>query len=321
MLLRVATGKVASGRENEFVAICRAQVAADGRAPGLVAFIPGYRRSDGLEQFVLVSTWQTDEDALRVAGPAERSRATTVLGDVATIERIDHYDLIEPAFAGLVDAPGGVVRVTSAFLKTGMRDDFLGWLYEQSRTSPTRELVLGWALGERVVDGRHQVISVSVFPSPLVIEALIEPGREQAPLVTGADGFVDDVKVETYRTIGLDLPAEMADISARRILAARFATHAQCETASTALAARIASAAEVPIAMAPLGAPGSDIPSWILVARVSAADYPSAERLIADSAGDVVFTGRDVEESEPDAGAQPQKRVEPTTDWSATSPD
>jgi hypothetical protein len=275
MLLRVIRGRVATGRESEFLDICRRQVAERGRAPGLVAFFPGYRRVGGTEQFLLAATWQSDDDAVRSAGPAQNPSVVSVLGEVATVDSFEQFEVVGPTFSGLVDAPGGVVRLTSAFIKPGRRDDLYAWLAGRNRTatSQAQRLLLGWAIGERSLGERRQVISVSVWPSPLVIEALSEPGREGTSLFSAADEFVEETAAEQYQAISLELPHELADIGARRILAARFATREPADQASLALVNSIRSAAEVPISIAPLGAPGTarDVQSWILVARVSAA--------------------------------------------------
>ena len=70
--------------EAEFVAACRRQVAEGARSEGLLAFMAGYRRVDQADRFVLISTWQSAEDAARVTGADDaHPRSETILADVA----------------------------------------------------------------------------------------------------------------------------------------------------------------------------------------------------------------------------------------------
>jgi hypothetical protein len=298
MILRVIRGRVAAGRETDFVETCRQTVADRARAPGLVSFLPGYRRVDGTDRFILVAMWETAEHAARSAGTPENPTVASVLSGVAEVDSLDVYDGLEPIFRGLVDAPGGVIRVTTAAVNPGRRDDVLAWLGGGSRASSQR-LVLGWAIGERTVDGREQMIGVSAWPSPLVIEALSDPGRPGGLLFSGTEDYLSNVVVEQYQAIALDLPAELADLGARRVLGARFGTREPADSAAQALVQALPSASEAPVSVAPLGAPGtaSDVRSWILVVRVSTSDYPRAERLIADHGGEVIVTTRETESS------------------------
>jgi hypothetical protein len=327
MLLRVVGGTVAVGREAEFVDVCRGQVAAGARAPGLVGFFVGYRRSAGTERFILASTWRSEGDARRTTGTSRSFSASTVLAKIAHIDRIEQYELVEPAYGGIVDAPGGVVRVTSALIKPGRRDDLYGWLASQARASHAPSLLLGWAIGERDEGERRRVISLSVWPSPLVIEALTEPGREGLPLFAAVDEFVTDATTEQYQAVGLDLPRDVADPGSRRILAARFGERDAADRASLALSAAIASAREAAHSIAALGSPGTsrETRSWILVARVSSVDYAAAERLITDHGGEVVLTGpeadTDERERQPYADMDDRRRTPPGAGWSAAPAD
>ena len=72
MILRVTRGTVVAGREAEFAAICRQQVSDLGHAPGLAAFLPGYRRLGGAEQYILAATWDSEEAALARRGRREQ---------------------------------------------------------------------------------------------------------------------------------------------------------------------------------------------------------------------------------------------------------
>jgi heme-degrading monooxygenase HmoA len=325
MLLRVVRGSVAPGREADFVAICRREVVAGARAPGLVGLFPGYRRVGGTDRFVLASTWESEDDARRTAGTARSTRASTTLADVATIDSVDEFEVGGPAFAGIVDAPGGIVRVTSAFIRPGRRGDLYAWLAAQGRATQSQRLLLGWAIGERDVDDRRQVVSVSVWPSPLVIEALADPGRTGTTLFASLDEFVTEAVVEQYQAIALDLPSEVADVTARRMVAARFAARHAADEASRRLTAAIASSAEMPHSVAPLGVPGasSDVPSWIMVARVSAGDYAAAERLISDSDGEIILTSREPGDDQwlGQPGAPVERGASSGRHWSASPAD
>ena len=68
MILRVTRGAVVTGREADFAAICRQQVSDLGHASGLAAFLSGYRRIEGADQYILAATWDFEEAALGAAG-------------------------------------------------------------------------------------------------------------------------------------------------------------------------------------------------------------------------------------------------------------
>jgi hypothetical protein len=262
-------------------------------------------RVSGEDQFLFATVWESAEAAERSAGRPAQLTASAVLAEVAQVDSVLVYDALEPVFRGIVDAPGGVVRLTTAQLVPGMRPALVAWLADQARSRQPQRLVLGWATGERQVDGRHEMVGVSAWPSQLVVEALSEPGAAEGLLYADAGQFVTDVVVESYRAIGLDLPSELSDIGARRVLAARFDEREPADVSAVALAAAIPSAKEMPLSVAPLGAPGtaSDVKSWILVVRVSVADYPRAERLIADHGGEVILAAREASSADEEPAA------------------
>jgi len=318
MLLRVIRGTVSAGRENDLVAVCRQQVADLGRAPGLTAFISGYRRIDGVDRFILASTWASDEQANHAAGSVESPYAAERLAGIATIETVDAYQVIEPAFSGIVDAPGGVVRFTSGRVANANRAGLLSWLHnpKHDRSKDIQQLLLGWAVGERPTpDGRAvEVVAVSAWPSPLVIEAIADPGRAGSPLYAAVDEFASDFHVETYRAIGLELPDEMADIGTRRVIAARFRGREAADAAAKTLSATLARPREAQISVAPLGAPGqaANDGSYVLVARVAINEYSRAERLISDNGGEVILAQRETIVGREGGGAETIAAAPPT---------
>jgi hypothetical protein len=299
MLLRVIRGTVSAGRESDFVAVCRQQVADFGRAAGLVAFISGYRRVDGVDEFVLGSTWESDELAASVAGAADNPVAAGRLSGIATIGRLDVYDVVEPAFRGIVDAPGGVVRFTSGKVANEDHARMISWLRNPrgDRAKDIQHLMLGWAVGERPTDDGTgvEVVALSAWPSPLVIEAIADPNRSQAPLYAEIDDFAADFHVDVYRAIGLELPDAMADIGSRRVIAARFSERQAADEAALALTGAVARPHDAHISVAPLGAPGQAASdgSYVLVARVAINEFGRAERLIADQGGEVILSQRE----------------------------
>ena len=289
-------GTVAAGRDGEFVEICRRQVAGYGRASGLNAFIAGYRRVDGHDNFVLVSTWDSQSDAVRVAGDESNPTAANVLAGNATVEGVDVYDVIEPVFTGIVDAPGGVVRLSHARVAASDHARMLAFLRSppRDRSVHMQRLMLGWAIGQRRVDGTDafDIVAVTAWPSALVIEAVAESNRLSDPIYPDVDLFATDFRTEQFRAIGLELPDEMADIGSRRVIAARFDAAERAALAAQALRSAVAAPDAANISVAPLGAPGtaSDVGSFILVARVAINEYSRAERLIGDHGGDVILS-------------------------------
>ena len=302
-LIRVVRGRVLQDKEADFVERCRAQVADGGRAPGLLAFMAGYRRVEGRDQFVLVSTWSSAEDAARTAEEGGKPRAAAVLSGLAEIDSVDRYDLLQPTVEGILDAPGAVLRVTTATIVPGRRDDMFRWLAERRRKLGAEQFILLWAIGERSVGGKQQVVAVSAWASPLVIEAITDPGRAGKSLFAAADEFVSDTLVEQYNAIELRLPEQLADLGSRRLIAARFASIELAGSARRALSSRVESASETPISLAPLGSPGrAPDQEHLLVARVSVADYVPAERIIVDHAGEILLASTErAQIEEPDS--------------------
>jgi heme-degrading monooxygenase HmoA len=299
MLLRIIRGNVVAGREADFIAICREQVAGGARSPGLAAFFCGYQRNDGVDRFVIASVWETEEDAVHAGGERDNPRIVKVARGVATISSADYYSAFEPIFRGIVDAPGGVIRLTSARVSREQRQQMLDWLRSQprQRMANTQRLLLGWSLAERELpDGDGvEVVAISAWPSSLVIEAASDPGRSGAPLYADLDTFAADSTVEQFRAIALELPESLSDVTSRRLIAARFEAREQAEGAARALSHLLAGPRGAHINVAPLGAPGtaSDDLSYVLVARVALDEYARAERMMSDEGGEVILNQRE----------------------------
>jgi len=312
MLLRVIRGTVGVGRESDFIAICRQQVSDFGRAPGLAAFISGYRRVDGVDEFILAATWDSNEQAELAAGPEDKPKVVERLSGVATIRTFDVYTVLEPSFRGIVDAPGGVVRFTSGKVPNAARARMLAWLRtpRRDRAADIQHLMLGWAVGERPTpDGESvEVVAASAWPSQLVIEAIADEGRAEAPNYSEVDEFAADFHVDVYRAIGLDLPDAMSDIGSRRIIAARFASRDAADAGAAGLGTVVAQPKDAQISVAPLGAPGmaSNDGTYVLVARVAINEFARAERLIADRGGEVILAQRETILQPEGGGSEPQ---------------
>jgi hypothetical protein len=264
MLLRLIRGNVIVGREADFVAVCRQQSIDRARAPGLIAFLPGYRRVDGHEQFVMAAVWDTEADAIQAGGDVDRPAVVDIFDGIAAVETFDVYSVVEPAFRGIVDSPGGVIRVTTTRVSRDTADAMFRWLAAQprGRVSTAQRLLLGWVLGTRVVPDTEEteVVAVSAWPSPLVIEAIADPDRAGAPLYADIDQFGADVSVEQYRAVALELPETLSDVGSRRVIAARFDARAAADAAAAALTASIASPHDAQISVAGGGAAGAAPP-------------------------------------------------------------
>jgi hypothetical protein len=293
MLLRVIRGRVLPGRSHDFVEVCRQQVAEGARSVGLLTFMGGYRRVGGVDEFVLASSWESEEAATSVTGDDTNLRAALNLRDVATIESVERSELHAPIFRGILDAPGAVIRVIEAKLRPGMHDALFSWLDQKEREIRATRLVLGWIIGDRVVDGEQRIVSIAAWPSPLMIEALTETGREGQPIFAALDEFVSDVSIAQYQSIEVELPSRLADVGSRRILAARFDSESAANDARETLTEAAATANEAGVSVARLAsdrASGDDsLDSHVLVARVSLAEYPLAERMIGDAGGQIIL--------------------------------
>jgi len=299
MLLRIFKGTVLSGRETDFVALCRQQVADRGRSAGLVTFMPGYRRVGGADRFILAASWESEAAAIEGGGEHDRPIVADVVAGIGVVESVQLYDVIPPIFRGIVDAPGGVVRAVYTRVPRDARDRLVAWIGQprRRRQVEAQRLLLGWAMGEREVPGTGEVdlVAVSAWPSPLVVESVADPGRDGQSIFEAVDEFAPETRAEQYRAIGLELPDELADLGSRRLLAARFATREQADGAASSLGAMLAASDHPDVSVAPLGAPGmaSDRSAFVVVARVSLAELGRAERLIADQGGDVILSQRE----------------------------
>ena len=293
VILRVIRGHVLGDRESEFVAICRRQAAGSGRAPGLVGFLPGYRRVEGADRFLLASTWRSEEDMRRTAGETAHPNAVDNLRGVAEIDTVDVYELREPVYEGLLDTPGAVLRVTLATVREGRLEQMLREGAVRLRQLVDENLLLAWMVGVREVGSRLELVAISAWPSPLVIEALNEPGQLMA-MFAASNNLVTDVQIEHFQAIELQLPDEMSDISTRRVVAARFGSLGEAHAARDALLAIITPAAdpgEAPVIVAPLGTASrtAEASDQLLVARVEVVEYGRVERLIADHGGQLLL--------------------------------
>jgi hypothetical protein len=290
-LLRIVRGRVLQGKEADFIERCRARVAVRARTPGLLSFMAGYRRVEGSDRFVLISSWASAGDAGRAAGPASRPLAVETFADVAEVGSVDEYDLLQPSAEGILDAPGAVLRLTSANIRPNRHDDLFRWLNERGRALRAEQLMLAWAMGERTASDQEQVVAATAWASPLVIEALAEPGRAGKSLFAAVDEFVTDTEVEHFHAIELRLPEGLIDLSSRRLIAARFNTRESAGGAQQALATSLQSTSETPISLAPLGSPGNaPDQAHLLVARVRMAEYAPAERIIVEHEGEILLT-------------------------------
>ena len=208
-----------------------------------------------------------------------------MLADVATIEPVELYRLVPPFFRGLLDQPGAVIRLSSAVLKPGMRDALYKWLDQKEREIRATRLLLGWAMGERVVGDQLHLMAISAWPSPLLIEALAEPGRQGMPLFAEVEQFISDAVVTQYQAIELQLPARLSDVASRRVVAARFDSEEAAGRAREAISVACVSANEAGISVAklasdtfrPRGAPARQKSmSWSPVSASPIIRMPSA---------------------------------------------
>ena len=283
-------GRIHEGKHNAFTALCRAQTVAGARSPGLMSFMGGYRRIGRGDDYVLASTWESASAAAPVVTTEDgRPKVETNLREAATVDSIEQYELHPPVFRGILDAPGAVLRVVRATIKDGRRDDLYGWVETNERQLRTTRLLLGWAMADRLVDGRHEVIAISAWPSPLMIEAVADPGRTRTALFAAVEEFVTDIHVEQYQSLEVDLPQRFSDVASRRVLVARFLSEAAAHDARDALAEIAMSAQDAGISVARLAsAAPEDMDSHVVVARVSHADWNVAERLIVDGNGQII---------------------------------
>ena len=229
----------------------------------------------------------------RTAGETAHPNAVDNLRGVAEIDAVDVYELREPFFEGLLDTPGAVLRVTLATVREGRLEQMLREGVTRLRQLVDENLLLAWMVGIRDVGGRIELVAISAWPNPLVIEALNEPGQLMATFAA-SNNLVTDVQIEHFQAIELQLPDEMSDISTRRVVAARFGSVDEAHAARDALLAIMTpepDAGEMPVIVAPLGTPGrtADAGDQLLVARVGLLQYGRVERLIADHGGQLLL--------------------------------
>lgn len=289
MLLRLFRGHVTGGRENDFIALLRDGIEREAPAPGLLGFMAGYRRVDGVERFLLASAWRSYEDLQRSVGddPLERPATIGKLAGVAEVDGIDHFDLIQPRLIGMLDAPGAVIRSTRCFIKPGQLEPLKQWLARKGREIDQGHAMLGSMLGWRRQGDRDEGVGVSAWPSPLQYEAIADAGMADSMLFREMADFVTDFEVDVYQAIELRLSPRLQALGGRRLIVARFDSADGAAQARLGLIGR-AAVADTDVSVARM-AGGDDGHSQIFVARVQLAEHPLAERLIADHGGQIVY--------------------------------
>ena len=288
MPLRLLRGRVLAGHEEEFDARLRDGVESIAPAAGLQSFMAGYRRLEGQEKFVLASAWDSDEHLVRALGddPLRNPRLFASIGGAAELENVEHYQLIRPLPAGLLDAPGAVLRVARAVLRPGRFEALLDWLERKEREINAAQLLLGWMVGWREREGRTEFAGVSAWASPLQYEAIADAGLGGAMLFADLAGFVTDFEVELYQAIELRLSARLQSLGGRRLIVARFdSPHSAAQARAGLIRAFVTADDDVSVARMAGGA--SD--RQVFVARVQLADHARAQRLIADHGGQIVY--------------------------------
>jgi heme-degrading monooxygenase HmoA len=300
MHMLVLRGRVRDGNQPDVVELARRQASAGNRTPGLIAFMAGYRRVARAERFVFVSTWKSERAALEIVGVNGDHAARAARGAV-DIDRVDAYRLVAPAFAGILDAPGAVIRLSEARLRPGRHAALRRWLEAKQRELRGQHWLMAWAMGERAdADGSQRLACASGWASPLLIEQFGNPGRAAgAALFADLDGFFADFHTERYQAIELALSDTRADASARRVIAARFRSEAAAQHARSSLAESIGSASENSMSVARLSSAEDGTEPRILVARVTLGDYGHAERVIVDLGGQVILAHDELVSDEP----------------------
>ena len=124
MPLRLFCGRINPGREEDFITLLRNGVEREAPAPGLQSFMAGYRRVDGVEKYILASAWQSEADLRRSLGddPLVNPNTLAKIEGVATAERIDHYELIQPAPSGILASFVVAGVLTLVWQPTGLRE-------------------------------------------------------------------------------------------------------------------------------------------------------------------------------------------------------
>lgn len=288
-ILRVATGEVRRGAEREFVSLVAARISrALSETPALRGFAGGYRRVEGRDHFALVSYWASEAALRRTLGEhADRvESAYDLLGTTAVAQRVEHYEVLPPADGGIVDFSGGVIRLS----RTTIRPERLAAGYERIHRSAdelARErMLIAQYIGRRVSDGRHRVVTASVWPSLAAVEAFVGPRPTEELIFPEMAAYIDDVSIEHYHTIAFGFGAASYE-PPRRAFAVRFADRAAADGAIARLRDSFR-LGEKDAVVAPLGRtePGSGTGDEVVVViRIRPGDRFDAERMIADLGG------------------------------------
>jgi heme-degrading monooxygenase HmoA len=288
-VLRVSTGEVRRGAEREFVSLVAARISrALSETPALRGFAGGYRRVEGRDQFALITYWASAESLGRILGerPEDAASIATLLGTAATAERIEHYEVLPPAGGGIVDFSGGVIRLS----RTTIRPERLAAGYERIHRSAdelARErMLIAQYIGRRMADGRHRVVTASVWPSLAAVEAFVGPRPTEELIFPEMAAYLDEVSIEHYHTIEFGFGAASYE-PPRRAFAVRFADRATADGAIERLRDSFR-LGEKDAVVAPLGRtePGSGTGDEVVVViRIRPGDRFEAERMIADLGG------------------------------------
>jgi hypothetical protein len=304
MPLRLFRGRVIVGRENEFIDLMRQGVEREAPdAPGLISFMCGYRREAGADRFLLASAWNSEAELRASIGQDPLGHPNTLdkLAGVAEAEQIEHFELLRPLPAGILDAPGAVIRASRAVVRPGRLEALLDFLVRKEREVDAGKLLLGWMIGWRQHGERTEWAGVSAWPSPLQYEVVADTGLADSMLFAELDELVTDFQLEVYQAIELQLPERLVRLGGRRLIVARFDSTDAAANARDVLARHLAGGIGSDGSVARLASRQAD--AQVFVARVMMADHAAAERLIADHGGQILY---EADEAQPAARLAPR---------------
>jgi hypothetical protein len=303
MPLRLFCGRVIAGREDDFIDMLRRGVERESPAPGLLSYMCGYRREEGVDRFLLASAWNSEEELVAAVGkdPLRHPDALDKMAGVIEAEQIEHFELVRPLPAGILDAPGAVIRMSRAVVRPGRLEALLAFLARKQREIDAAKLLLGWMIGWRQRGDRMEWAGVSAWPSPLQFEAIADSGLADSMLFAELDELITDFRLEVYQAIELQLSEKLASWGGRRLIVARFDSPDAAALARQVLTERLGDGAGSDVTVARLASRAAD--AQVFVARVQLGDHAAAERLITDHGGEILY---EADEGLPSGGLSPR---------------
>ena len=202
MILRLLTAQVADGQDGEVLRRLRSEVVPSmAGLPGLRALTHGFRHEGSTTRHLALSAWDDFDAILRLAGSLDRPVAGAPLEELLHHVRIDHFELIEPLDAGVVDLDGPVISLVRGALAPNSDAQAIDMI-RNTREEVTAAGVLALHLGRRIHERRTEIVVLAVWRDRSSLRRFARD-RPTGPIDPAFIAHLTSWSFETYDCLGL----------------------------------------------------------------------------------------------------------------------